>query len=218
MAHPNPYVAGRAASNDRYTDLAKARRNWQLNSFGLFLLLAGSMAYSFHLSSRHQVEVVMAVIDGDQIVATYRAGNQDHRVPEANLIRAELARWIRQARQMPADWTFQQDEYKALYQKTSGAAEATLTDYYRTHSPQELAQSYTVAVNVTSLLPVGEKSWTVRWQETKHEKESGKIVETKKWEAQLTVERLPFTTIQQALQNPLGLNVTSLSWAEDINR
>jgi len=217
MNHPNPYVAGRTTWNDRYQSLASSVRNWQVAA-GVFALLAvGSNAGTVYVLRQRTVEVVVAQVDGQgTLLQTYPAGTQNVTIPEGTLVGAELARWIKQAREMSVDWQHQQNEYKSLWTKISGPAETMLTDYYKANKPQTTAASFTVSVQPTSIMQVSPTTWQLRWTETKAAKATGQEVDKTNWEAVLMVDRKPPQTMQQALENPLGLFVTGLSWTQSL--
>lgn len=217
MAQANPYLLGRNTMADRYSNLATRVRNWQITAGCFAVVSVGLVASNVVLINQRTVDVVVAQVDQQgQLVNTSLSGQHSLPFSEDLLIRAELARWMRQARGISAEWAHQKAEYQALYTKISGAAQEQMTTYFKDHSPQTVAQSFTVTVQPTSIMRVGEKSWQVRWGETKLAKATGQKVEETKWEAILTVELQKPTTQQQALENPLGLTITNVSWSQSL--
>ena len=50
-----------------------------------------------------------------------------------------------------------------VYAYVRGPARTVLDEHYRTHNPFEIVKTYTVMPTVTSLLPLSDRSWQVRW-------------------------------------------------------
>jgi type IV secretion system protein VirB5 len=217
MAQNNPYLLGRQEANNRYLTLAASVRNWQITAGCFALLSVGLVASNVLLINKRTVDVIVAQVDQQgQLLSTSLSGQYSLPFSEDILIKAELARWMKQARGISAEWAHQKDEYQALYTKISGAAQQQMTAYFEAHPPKDIAQSFTVNVQPTSIMRVGEKSWQVRWVEAKLAKATGQKVEEAKWEAILTVELQKPTTQQQALENPLGLTITNVSWSQSL--
>jgi type IV secretory pathway TrbF-like protein len=213
----NSYVAGREHWNERYYRDAKTRHNWQLTAAvfaGLSMLSLGGLLY---VVRQQQVSVIVAQVDFQgNVLKTYQADEQAVTVPTTTLVGAELTRWIKQAREMSADWQHQKLEYAGLYRKVSGSAEGTLGEYFKLNPPHVTAQQFTVSVQIASLLREADKTWRARWTEEKREKVTGRVTETTTWEATLTVEMRPPQTPQAALDNPFGVYVTHLSWGQTV--
>lgn len=177
----------------------------------------GAIAGNVLLINQRTIDVVVAQVDQQgQLLTTSLAGQHSLPFTEDTLIRAEIARWMKQARGISADWAHQKLEYAELYNKISGTAQEQLSAYFKERSPQTITQAFTVNVQLTSILHVSEKSWQVRWNEAKVAKATGQQVEETKWEAILTIERQYPTTQQMALENPLGLMVSHISWAQSV--
>jgi len=71
-----------------------------------------------------------------------------------------------------------------VYAYLRGPARTVLDEYYRTHNPFEIVKTYTVQPTVTSLLPLSDHSWQVRWTEEQRGRD-GTLLGKSQWEAVL---------------------------------
>lgn len=216
MSDSNPYLEARREWNDRYADLSRATRNWQLVAAGALvadLILAGGAVW---LAERRVV--IPYVVEVDKLGLAVAAGPAA-RDPEAlsseKLARYQLAAFVRSARSVIADPVALKRALDQVYAYARGAAITYLDDYYRSSNPFEHAKKMTVAVDVQSLLPLSERTWQIRWTETTRGLD-GAVSAKSAWEAVVTVETVSPTSEEVLLSNPLGLYVVNLSWTRQL--
>lgn len=212
----NPYVEARREWNDRYLDLARSVRNWQLVA-GCSIAIVGVLAVGVvWLSERHSV--IPYVVEVDKLGWALAAGpaTRDSGVLSGDrIVRYHLAAFIRGARSVIADPTAMKRSLDQVYAYTRGEAVTFLDQYYRTRNPFERAKDLLVGVDVTSLLPLSESTWHIRWLETERTLE-GKITARTNWEGVLTLRMIPPSDEPSIVANPLGLYVTELNWTRQL--
>jgi type IV secretion system protein TrbF len=216
MSESNVYVEARREWNDRYGDLSRATRNWQITAAALLavnLVLAAGVVW---LAERRVV--IPYVVEVDKLGYALAAGPalRDSDVLSSDrVLRYHLAAFVRGARSVIADPVALKRNLDQVYAYARGPAVSLLDEYYRAANPFERAKQTTVSVDVQSLLLVSERTWQVRWTETSRGLDgvvSGKTA----WEAVLTVETVPPTSEETLLANPIGLYVVSLSWTRQL--
>ena len=216
MSDSNVYIEARREWNDRYADLARATRNWQIvaaAALALDLVLGGGVVW---LAQRRVV--VPYVVEVDKLGYAVAAGPAERAgdvLSSDRVVRYHLAAFVRGARSVIADPVALKRTLDQVYACARGAAVSFLDDHYRSSNPFQQAKKATVSVDIQSLLLVSERTWQVRWTETSRALD-GTLVGKTSWEAVLSVETIPPTSDEAILANPIGLYVVSLSWTRQL--
>ncbi len=215
MTNLNPYVEARREWNDRYLDLVRARRWWQVAAvaeLGLLGLLGGGLVA---LSLQHKTVPYVVEVDALGAATAIKSVDAAGRPTDDRIVRYQLAAFIRGARTVMTDRAAMKRALDQVYAYARGPARTFLDDHYRANNPFEVAKTYTVSPAVTSLLQVSERSWQVRWDEEQRGLD-GTLLGRRHWEAVLTVETVPPTTADAIQVNPFGLYVTEIRWTKQL--
>jgi type IV secretory pathway TrbF-like protein len=215
MTNLNPYVEARREWNDRYLDLVRARRWWQVAAvaeLGLLGLLGGGLVA---LSLQHKTVPYVVEVDALGAATAIKPVDAAGRPTDDRIVRYQLAAFIRGARTVMTDRAAMKRTLEQVYAYARGPARTFLDDHYRANNPFEVANTYTVSPAVTSLLQVSERSWQVRWDEEQRGLD-GTLLGRSHWEAVLTVETVPPTTADAIQVNPFGLYVTEIRWTKQL--
>src|SRR5947207_11665473 len=215
MSDSNPYVEARSEWNDRYLELVRERRWWQIvagTELALSLILAGGL-----ISVSVKQKTVPYVVEVDSLgaaLAIKPAENAGHPVDE-RVVRYQLAAFIRGARQVMADRITMKKGLEQVYAYARGPAKTYLDDYYRANNPFEVAKTYVVVPTVTSLLSLSPASWQLRWAEEQRGLD-GPLLGKSQWEGVVTTEVVPAASEETILLNPLGLYLTDIRWTKQL--
>ena len=214
MAKEPAFVRARQEWDDRYADLARGKRNWQLTACALLVahLVTSSALAWLATQSRVQPYVVEVDRQGQAVAIGPAEALAD---PEERLLRFQLGLYIHDLRGVLADAAAQRRVLDRAYGHTRGPAIAFLNRHFREHNPFERARRQRVAVQLRSLLPLSEDSWQVQWDEISQTPD-GREGESTSWQAILTVEIDPPTSTARLLENPLGLFVTEIHWTQTL--
>lgn len=213
---------GRSEFHLMFSDLAKAKRNWQLASFGLLGLTIVLAVGLVTLATQSRITPYVVQVDrfgrAQALAPAERIEPADQRV-----VVAQLASFIRDIRTVLAEPAAQADLVRRAYAFVDQGAALFLSQYYASpdNDPRLLGKELTRLVEVTSVLSVptasrAEKSstWKVSWTETSFPKATaGMPVETA-WEGYLTTRTAPPATAERVTMNPLGIYVTSINWTQ----
>jgi type IV secretion system protein TrbF len=208
----NPYVKGaegRAEWNDRYMNLAKSVRNWQL-AFAVVSLIALILVLTV-MKMAGESQVKPFVVETNQglpyaIRPVKGISGNDQRI-----INYAINQFIINSRTIISDVTAE----KALLSKVLAySADDTLKfmrDYYNQNSPFALAREFTVEVNIVNAMSLSKNTWQISWDETK--RANGNVVGVSRWEADVTYK---FGEVNPKFinDNPFGIYITNLSWAQ----
>lgn len=200
---------------DRYADLARGKRNWQLAALGLLAtatLLAAGLVY-VATGSR----VVPYVVEVDKLgqAASFGPAEELRRTDE-RLLRYQLALFVRDVRSVYSDPEVEKEAISRAYAHAKDDALSFLNEHFRTSNPFLRAASGNVTVAVHSVLRLSKASWRVEWTEAQTATSLGRPTAEATWQAVLSVEVLPPQKTDALLTNPLGLYVTEIHWTEDL--
>ena len=111
-------------------------------------------------------------------------------------------------------------KYSSDYLAKNSSAETTVSQYYKEHNPFVATQDkreFTIQVEIRSIVRSGsdDKSWQVLWSEEKVDQ--GAVIERTDWRAIVSVAISPVRELEEVLKNPLGIFITEINMAQDIN-
>jgi type IV secretory pathway TrbF-like protein len=210
----NPYLAARREWDERYGDQITRAKNWRTMAMlsGLVSLLATSGVIFLSLRS-HVVPFVVLVDSLSRPVASgiaeQTSGNDDR------LKRASIFTWVENLRLVTTDGVSQRKAIDRVYAEIANgtAAQTFISDFYRADPPSKRAQTETVSVEVTSILPTSDRTYEVEWTETTRDL-YGAVKTTDRWKGSFSVVINPPRDERQARVNPVGLYITNASWAK----
>jgi type IV secretion system protein TrbF len=215
MKDLNPYVEARREWNDRYLDLVRARRWWQVAAVSELVLVATLGGGLVALSLQHKTVPYVVEVDSLGAAVAVKPADAAGRPTDERIVRYQLVAFIRGARAVMTDRAAMKRSFEQVYAYARGPARMFLDDHYRASNPFETAKTYTVSAAVTSLLQVSDRSWQVRWSEEQRGLD-GTLLGRSNWEAVLTVEIAPPTTADAIQANPFGLYVTEIRWTKQL--
>lgn len=215
MPASNPYVAAKGEWNRIHLELLRDRRWWQAVAgieLGIVLLLAGGLVW---VAGQHKTVPYVVEVDALGAARAVRPAEPGGAPTDERIIRYQLAAFIRGARVILADRVAMKRGLEQVYAYVRGPARTVLDEHYRSHNPFEIVKTYTVTPTVTSLLPLSDRSWQVRWTEEQRGRD-GALLGKSQWEAVLGVAIIPPTAQEAIAVNPFGLYVTDLRWTKQL--
>jgi len=210
----NPYLAARREWDERYGDQITRAKNWRaLASLSGMIALVATSGLIWMTVRSHVVPFVVLIDSLGRPVASgiaEQASGSDDR-----LRRASIFTWVENLRLVTTDGVAQRKAIDRVYaQIASGSAAQTfISDFYRSAPPASRAQTETVSVNVSSVLPTSDRTFEVEWIETTRDL-YGTVKTTEHWKGSFSVVINPPTDERLARVNPVGMYVTSASWAK----
>jgi len=186
---------------------------WQrvaLLALGIAFLCAGGMAY---LGAQNKLIPYVVAVDKLGTAVAVQPASQASQV-DSRIIRAQLASWIASVRSVYQDAGAERVNLKAAYAmiRRNDGAYQMLNEYFSQHDPFKLAESQGVSVEISTVLPISEKTWQVQWRETIHAS-TGEIIKETPMQANITVAIAPPTDEATLLVNPMGVYVTQFNWS-----
>lgn len=208
----NPYLNGRRAFVEQWGDSLKAAHQWRTAFFvagtALIISLGGLITVSL------QQKIVPYAVEFNEHSEVVRVARVDEITqPNNNQIRAALRNWIIGARTVYGDRRAQQSQIDTTYAMTlpNSSAYQTISEFHSANNPYARSGKETVDVAVNSVLLADGTTWRIEWTETTKQL-SGRIIDTKSWQATATVITVPPNNEQELLLNPVGVKVKRFSW------
>ena len=210
----NPYLSARREWDERYGDQISRAKNWRTMAMlsALVSLLATSGVIWLSVRSR----VVPFVVLLDNLSRPVASGIAEQAsTGDDRLRRASIFTWVENLRLVTTDGVSQRKAIDRVYAEIANgtAAQTFISDFYRADPPSKRAQTETVSVEVTSVLPTSDRSYEVEWTETTRDL-YGAVKGTERWKGSFSVVINPPRDERQAHINPVGLCVTNASWAK----
>lgn len=211
----NPFLRARQSLRDLYSTQYNRERLLFfiiLASLVLNIVLVGGIVFT--ASKQKLVPYIVAVNELGDALPVHRA---DIATPvDKRIIRAQLARWIKNTRQVYMDAAAQRSTVMEAYANINrnSSAFGELNDYFKTKDPFKRANDELVKVNIESVLPISGKTWRVEWKEQTRGRKDGKLLSELPYQATVTISFNPPEDEQNILLNPLGLYVDDFSWSQ----
>jgi len=207
------HLNARREWNERYGDYIKAAHHWRLAAVGsIAVALVCSVGMVALAMQQKVVPYAVEFNEHHEPVRVIRADVMTH--PNASQIRAGLNTWIRGARSVYMDRRAMKDMLISTYALTQpgSAAYGALAEYHKQNDPYKISQEYTVEIAANAVLQISADSWRIEWTETKRQL-SGRVIDTRTWQATATIAIIPPMDESQVLLNPIGMYVSGFDWS-----
>lgn len=214
----NPYIAARREWDERYGSEIKRAENWRLAAL---LIAATCLVESAGLViMATQSRLVPYVVKVDKLgtaVAVGRAEVIDKKA-EFNVTKAQLARFVVDARGIVGDPYAQRQQIDRLYSMlpAGSRSHSMLSSFFKNDDPFKKGESLSITIRITNVMRLTDQTWQVEWEESTIGINANSAPVMQNWRANLTVATSPPTTETQILSNPLGIFVTDLNWSQII--
>jgi type IV secretion system protein TrbF len=219
----NPYLSARRTWNDHVGSVVSSRQTWQLLGILSLLIALAGIGGVVHIGSQSKfVPYVVEVDKLGQPVAVAPA--QQAAAADQRVVRASVASFISDARLVTPDIALQRKAIFRLYSMLSAndAATAKTNEWMNgtdDSSPMKRATKETVSTEIISALPQTADTWQVDWTETVRDRQGVLKAPPFRMRALITVYTIaatPQTTVEQLLNNPLGIYVRDYSWSKQL--
>jgi type IV secretion system protein VirB5 len=214
---PNPYVEARREWNERYGDYISQARNWRFVSILCCIIAIASVIGVSYIGAQNKI--VPYVVQVDKFGAAVAVGPADKAagVTDQKIIKSFVARFVADWRTVTVDRVAQKEAVVRLYSMLplASTSQTKMNEYYQESNPFTRMQQGTIAVELSSVLPISDKTWQVEWTEVNRNlrgEPTGKV----RFKASLVVALTPPTEERQIIMNPLGVYITDFNVAQQL--
>lgn len=210
----NPYInenAGKREWNDRYDNLSRGRRHWQMAFISAIALVIIQSVFMGRLALRSSIQPF--VVETNQgmpyaIQPVSAVSSNDSRI-----VNYALNQFIMNVRSVVNDSEAEKNILNKVYAFSAKQAKLFLRDYFSAHDPFKMAGQYTISVQIINSLPISQNTWQITWEESKKDLVNHKLIEKTRWLAQLHYE-LGTVNPHFVMENPFGIYITEMNWSE----
>lgn len=204
----HPYLSAQREWDERYGDAIARAYSWRLAAFGSLAVAAIAVIGVVYIGAQPKTKPYVIALDqlGDPVAFARPAAGS----PVAQrILEAQLASWVWNARTVLSDPQAQKALLRKVYAMTGTDAAGFLNRYYSDHPP---FGDFSVAVTITSVLPISPDTWQVNWDEQRSENSQPQAVAH--WKAEITTGIDPklAESPRVLLDNPLGIFVRAIAW------
>ena len=217
----NPYLSARKEYGDRYGSSVRDAARWRQISFVVVMLCAAFGVMMMWLASQNKVVPYIVQVDKHGYAVAIKSSEQGA-IADTRVIVATLGGFFVNFKTVITDVSSQKRMVNEVYSYLAkgSAAESFVSHYYQEHNPFVATQDRnrnTVQVEIRSIVRSGntDKSWQVLWSEEKLEQ--GTVIERTDWRAIVSIAVSPVRELSEVLQNPLGIFITDINMAQDLN-
>src|SRR5436309_15182032 len=122
MKDLNPYVEARQEWNDRYLDLVRARRWWQLAAVAELAVVGVLSAGLVALSLQHKTVPYVVEVDALGAAVAVKPAEAGGHPTDERIVRYQLAAFVRGARAVMTDRAAMKRSFEQVYAFTQGQA------------------------------------------------------------------------------------------------
>src|SRR5207247_4145396 len=142
MKDLNPYVEARREWNDRYLDLVRARRWWQVAAVSELALVATLGGGLVALSLQHKTVPYVVEVDSLGAAVAVKLADAAGRPTDERIVRYQLVAFIRGARAGMTDRTAMKRSFEQVYAYARGPASLFVDEHDSGHKRFESAKTY----------------------------------------------------------------------------
>lgn len=215
-AGTNPYLQSKLLWSDVYGDLQTKLENSYRIIFVLSIVIVIAIIGFVIISGETKIKPMPFILHGNDIITLNNQSQTDldNIKPELSLM---LARdFINHVRSISIDNNVNDNNRIAALSFVTGAASKTIQTFYEKNDPNQLAATIVKHVKITSILRASDHTLNIRWRENTRSSRTGDLIKSEPYIAQITYQFSKPSQNPIILQhNPLGFEITQLSWSQD---
>lgn len=207
-----PYQRAGQLWDERIGSARVQARNWRLMAIGELALVAGLASGLIWQSM--QSRILPYVVEVDRLGAARAVSPADVAYrPSDPQIAWFLSSFIADIRSVSLDPVLMRASWLRAYDFVTDRGALALNAHATSTNPFGAIGDTTVSVQITSVVRVSDRSFQVKWTESKFER--GALAETARWTAILTMLLRPPKSAETLRKNPLGLYVDAVDWSRE---
>jgi type IV secretion system protein VirB5 len=209
-----PYQRAGQVWDERIGSARAQARNWRLMALGGLLLSTGLSGGLLWQSMQSRVVPYVVEVDRLGEARAVAPVGSDYR-PTDPQIAWHLGRFVANVRSISLDPVLMRENWLSAYDFVTERGSLFLGEHARVSNPFGQVGTRTVSVQVTSVVRASDRSFQVKWTETRYER--GSLAGTSRWTAILSVVVRPPSSAETLRKNPLGLYVDAIDWSRELD-
>lgn len=210
----NPYLDARREWNERYGSYISRAKNWRLMALGILAVCLVQTVGITTMATQNKLVPYVVAVDKLGLPVPVTRADQMSKIDE-RVVKALLARFIADSRGVVSDGVAQRQMIERSYAMLANGTRALgiVNEFYKNDPPFSRAAINGVSVEVSSVIPITDKSWQIDWEEITRAT-SGAIINKLRWKANVMLAFNPPINERQIRVNPVGVFITDLNWSQ----
>ena len=212
----NPYLAGRMEWNERYGGFVREVRAWRL--VAILSLALASIGFGYALFLSQQSRIIPYIVEVDRLGSPVAVGVPEQiEYADQRVVRATLANFVASFRSVTPDAVVQKKYIDRTYAllRASDPSTEKINGWFRSNSPFEAAKRLTVAVEVSNIISLSERTWQIDWTEFERDRR-GRETASRRFRGIATVTLTEPQDEAVIRLNPIGLYVRDFDWTAQL--
>lgn len=212
----NPYLAGRLEWNERYGGFVREARTWRW--VALISLSLATIGFGYALFLSQKTRLVPYIVEVDRLGSPVAVGIPEQiEYADPRVVRATLANFVASFRSVTPDAVVQKryiDRTYALLRASDPSTEK-INAWFRSNSPFEAAKRVTVAVEVSNIVSLSQRTFQIDWTEFERDRR-GRETATRRFRGIATVTLTEPQDEAVIRLNPIGLYLRDFDWTAQL--
>ena len=211
-----PYTRAKKEWDDRIGSARVQAFHWRAAFFASALLCVVLASGLIYLSSRQHA--VPYIIEVDRLGRVQHVGSvtqASSEEPGKEAVKYFLAQFVINVRSLPLDPVVLKKNWLSAYDFVTERAHRELNNLARSSEPFLRVSKETVSVDITSVVPVSEKSFQIQWEETLTN-QFGAVTANPRYTGIFNILIDKPSTEEEIMKNPLGIMIDSFNISKQI--
>ena len=211
-----PYTRAKKEWDDRIGSARVQAFHWRAAFFASALLCVVLASGLIYLSSRQHA--VPYIIEVDRLGRVQNVGavtQVSSEEPGVEAVKYFLAQFVINVRSLPLDPVVVRKNWLSAYDFVTERAHRELNNLARSSEPFLRVGKETVSVDITSVVPVSEKSFQIQWEETLTN-QFGAVTARPRYTGIFNILIKKPETEEEIMKNPLGIMIDSFNISKQI--
>jgi type IV secretion system protein VirB5 len=212
----NPYLAARMEWNERYGSFVRDARAWRAVAILSLMLAMTGFGYALYLGQTSRL--IPYIVEVDRLGSPVTVGVPEKiEYADQRVVRAMLGNFIASFRSVTPDAVVQKQYIDRTYAllRASDPSTEKINAWFRSNSPFEAARRITVAVEVSNIVALSQRSFQIDWTEFERDRR-GRQTATRRFRAVATVTLTEPQDEAVIRLNPIGLYLRDFDWTAQL--
>lgn len=212
----NPYLAARMEWNERYGGFVRDARAWRAVAILSLMLAMTGFGYALYLGQTSRL--IPYIVEVDRLGSPVTVGVPEKiEYADQRVVRAMLGNFIASFRSVTPDAVVQKQYIDRTYAllRASDPSTEKINAWFRSNSPFEAARRITVAVEVSNIVAMSQRSFQIDWTEFERDRR-GRQTATRRFRAVATVTLTEPQDEAVIRLNPIGLYLRDFDWTAQL--
>jgi len=211
-----PYQRAKQEFDDLIGNARLQAYHWRMAFFVTVLVLCVTVLGMIYLSSQSKIIPYIVEVESSGAVRLVGKAQQIDYEPNIQSIKYFLSLFVQNIRSIPADQVLLKKNFLNAYHFVTSKGRNLLNEYARQYDPFTKQKEYVIAVEISNVVKMSDKSFQVQWLEQIYSK-NGSMVNQNHYTGIFTIT---FSTPKDETilqNNPLGLFIDFFNISKNLN-